>query len=83
VKGYALLFGRAFLQVSLVSANVVQIAHAQYLGAFIVGTLISLLWFFNARSAALNTLPGAAACYALGAGVGTVAGAWLSRLVIT
>lgn len=80
-KAYAVLFGRAFLHVSLVAANVVQIAEQHYGGAFVVGSLISYLWFFNARSAALSGLPGAAVIYALGAGAGTVAGAWLSRFV--
>jgi len=82
VTPYLLLFSRAFLQVSLVAANVVQIANEQYLGAFVVGALISLLWFTNARTAALNQLPGAAVVYALGAGTGTVAG-MLSRFLIT
>lgn len=81
-SAYALLFGRAFFQVALVSANVVQIARGQYGGAFVVGSAISYLWFFNARGAALSGLPGAAAVvYALGAGAGTVAGMWLSRFV--
>lgn len=81
-RKYAVLYGRAFLQVALVSANVVQIAHEQYGGAFVVGTGISLLWFLNARTAAQSALPGAAVIYALGAGSGTVAGMWLSRCVL-
>ncbi len=82
MKAYALIFGRAFLQVSLVAANVVQIATGHYLGGFVVGTAISWLWFTNARTAARSDLPGAAAVYALGAGTGTVAG-MLSRFLIT
>lgn len=82
MKPYALLFGRACLQVSLVAANVVQIANGHYLGGFVVGTAISYLWFQNARSAALSDLPGAAVVYALGAGAGTVLG-MLSRFVVS
>lgn len=76
---YASLFGRAFLQVSLVALNVTQIARGHMGGAFVVGFLISLLWFFNARSAGRSDAPGAAWCYALGAGCGTVAGMLLSQ----
>jgi len=79
VREYLTLFGRAFLQVSLVAANVVQIAKGQYVGMFVVGAAISYLWFGNARSAGRSELPGAAWVYAVGAGCGTVAGAVLSR----
>lgn len=78
-SAYALLFGRAFLQVALVSANVVQIARGQYGGAFVVGSAISWLWFKNARGAARIDVAGAAEVYALGAACGTVAGMLLSH----
>jgi hypothetical protein len=78
-RSYAALFGRSFLQVALVAANVVQLAKGQYIGSFIVGTAISWLWFGNAREAGRNDLPGAAFAYALGAGFGTVTGLFLSR----
>ena len=80
---YAVLFGRAFLQVSLVAANVAQIAAGHYGGAFVVGCAISCLWFVNAKSAALSTGPGATAAYTLGAGCGTVTGMFLSRLLLS
>jgi hypothetical protein len=79
VSEYLALFGRSFLQVSLVAANVVQIAKGQYVGMFVVGAAISFLWFGNARQAGRSELPGAAVIYALGAGMGTVTGAILSR----
>jgi hypothetical protein len=78
-REYAWLFGRSFLQVALVAANVVQIAKGQYVGMFVVGAAISFLWFGNARQAGRSELPGAAVIYALGAGLGTVTGAILSR----
>lgn len=78
-RDYLLIFGRAFLQVALVSANVYQIAEGRYVGGFVVGTAISYLWHRNARSAARVDLRGAAVTYALGAGCGTVTGMALSR----
>lgn len=78
---YASLFGRAFLQVSLVALNVAQIAKGHYGGAFVVGGCISWLWFRNARSAAHTDAPGAAYVYALGAAVGTVTGMLISHLL--
>ena len=79
VPEYLLLFWRGFLQVSLVAANVVLIARGHYAGMFAVGALISWVWFGNAREAGRSELPGAALTYALGAGLGTVTGAILSR----
>ena len=76
---YFRLFGRAFLQVALVAANIVQIAKGQYVGMFVVGAAISYLWFGNAREAGRSELPFAAMIYALGAGTGTVVGTILSR----
>lgn len=78
---YASLFGRAFLQVALVSLNVSQIAAGNFGGAFFVGAAISWVWFQNARSAAHVELPGAALVYAAGAGIGTVTGMFLSRFL--
>lgn len=75
----ARLFGRAFLQVSLVAANVVQIAKGQYLGMFLVGFAISWLWFGNARAAGRGEA--GQIFYALGAGCGTVIGCYLSRFL--
>lgn len=81
MKAYAVIFGRAFLQVALVSANVVQIARGHYGGAFMVGCAISWLWFKNARGAARVDVSGAAEVYALGAGCGTAVGMLLSHLI--
>lgn len=76
---YASLFGRAFLQVSLVALNVAQIAKGNYGGAFLVGGAISWLWFGNAKTAGRSEVRFAAAVYTLGAAFGTVAGMALSR----
>ncbi len=80
---YFWLFVRAFCQVTLVSANVHQIARGHFVGAFFVGSAVSCFWFFNARSAALSTGPVAAVAYTLGAGVGTVTGMAVSRFLLS
>lgn len=76
---YVRLFFRGFVQVALVSANVAQIAAGHYSGAFFIGTAISVVWYSNTRTANRVELPGAAACYGLGAGAGTVVGMALAR----
>lgn len=77
---YSRLFFRGCAQVALVSANVVQVASGQYVGAFMVGTAISMVWYSNTRSVIRVDLPGAGLCYGVGAGVGTILGMYLARL---
>jgi hypothetical protein len=72
---------RGFVIVILTATNVFQIAHEHYLGAFLVGTLISVVWFGNAKRAGHSDVRHAAWWYGLGAGLGTVAGMALMRLV--
>lgn len=76
MRGYASLFVRAFIMVSLVSANTVLLAHGKSVAAVIDGGLISFVWFLNARSAGRTELPKypAALCYAGGAMAGTLTG---------
>lgn len=75
---YARLFGRGLLQVALVAANTRQIASGRYSGAFIVGGMISLVWWSNS-SKNRPDFKGAGLVYALGAASGTVVGMWLAR----
>ena len=70
---------RGFVLVALVSANTRQIASGRYLGAFIVGGLISYVWWSNS-SAKREQFTGAGALYAFGAACGTVAGMALAGL---
>ncbi len=65
--------------VLLVSMNTYQIAHAHYLGAFVVGTAISVVWWLNARTSARSDVKFGALLYGLGAGVGTVTGMAVMR----
>jgi hypothetical protein len=73
---------RGFSIVVLTAANVYQIAHQHYLGAFVVGTGISIVWWCNASRTGQGALPPhPAVWYGLGAGIGTIAGMWLMRVV--
>lgn len=72
---------RAFSIVACTSLNVVQIANGRYALAFVTGGLLSWIWWGNTRRAAHSDLRGAQAAYALGAGLGTVAGMALGRLM--
>ncbi len=69
---------RGFVLVALVSANTRQVAGGRYLGAFIVGGLISAVWWSNSN-AKREQFQGAGALYACGAAFGTVFGMWLGR----
>ena len=73
MKQRLITFGRAMLQPFLVAINVYEIAHEQYVDAFIVGTLISFVWTFNVRSVVFGDMMDRV-LYAFGAGVGTIAG---------
>jgi len=67
------------VQVSLISLNTYQIAHDHLPGAFVVGCLISWLWWANAGHAGRSTSRLDGVVYGLGAGVGSVTGLLLSR----
>ena len=75
---YLRTFLRGFVLVALVAANTRQIAQGHYLGAFIVGGLISAVWWSNS-SAKREQFTGAGALYALGAAMGTVVGMYLGK----
>lgn len=85
------LAGRAAAQVLLVSANSVTLGALdgstadvwRLLVASVLGFLISAMWWANARSVSLDTVPNGRFWYATGATVGTVAGAALARIVVT
>lgn len=70
-------FTRGFTLVMLVSANTVQIADRHWTGMWVVGGLISFVWWQNS-SATREDYRGAGFVYALGAACGTVCGAALA-----
>ncbi|MBX3288344.1 MAG: hypothetical protein KF855_03270 [Acidobacteria bacterium] len=73
MKDNAALFGTGFIQVLLVCVNTWQIAHAKWLGVFVVGFLISYVWTWNVKKVAFGGQKDRF-IYALGAAVGAVAG---------
>jgi uncharacterized membrane protein YoaK (UPF0700 family) len=75
---YLRVFLRGFLLVALVSLNTRQIAGGHYGGAFLVGGMISAVWWSNS-SAKREDARCVWAAYALGAACGTVLGMWLGR----
>lgn len=73
---------RGFSIVVLTAANVFQIAHQHYGGAFVVGTAISVIWWQNAsRSSQPVTVAVPALWYGVGAGLGTISGMCLMRAI--
>lgn len=74
-----LIFARGFLIVTLTAANVGQISHAHYGGAFLGGCAISFVWWGNSRGAAHSDVRFARESYAAGAGCGTLCGMLLVR----
>ena len=75
------LFLRGWLQVSLVSANVVQVSQQRYGAAFVTGWAISAVWYFNAHSAGKNDVAGGWLAYSLGAACGAVTGIWSGSIL--
>ena len=80
MTAYLRIFCRGFLIVFLTATNVYQVAHQHLFGGFVVGVLISVVWWGNARTSGRSDLPGAGLCYGLGAGAGTLAGMLISTL---
>jgi hypothetical protein len=70
------LFGQGLVYVGLQATNVVQLARQHYIGAFVVGVLISWLWGWNVKGVAFRNGWGGF-IYSLGAGIGTVCGMFL------
>jgi hypothetical protein len=75
---YLRVFLRGFVLVTLVAMNTRQVANGRYLGAFLIGGLISLVWWANS-SAQREQFKGAGVVYAFGAACGTVLGMWLGK----
>jgi hypothetical protein len=67
------LFFQSFFQIGLVAISTILITKGYLIGIFIVSFLISLLWAFNVSRVAISTL-NQKLTYALGAGLGSVAG---------
>ena len=86
MRGKWLLFLTGFVQVVFVSINTWQIANQniidfRFLHIFAVGFMISFVWSFNVKRVAFGTF-GDRMSYALGAGLGTIAGVAISILFL-
>ncbi len=68
------------MQVVLVSVNTYQIAHKHYVGVFLVGIAISLVWAWNVKRIAFGTWTDRVV-YAFGAGIGSLSGLLISALI--
>jgi multidrug transporter EmrE-like cation transporter len=75
------VFRQGFLIVTLTASNVGMISGQHWFGAGVVGFLISFVWFTNARTAAHTSVPYAREWYALGAGMGTLFGMGIVRVL--
>lgn len=68
----------AYLQVMLVVINTWQVAHQKFVGAVIVGFLISLVWTFNIKRIAFGEWE-TRLTYCLGASLGTASGLIITK----
>ena len=80
MKTHLSVFLSGGVQVFLVSVNVYQIANEKYLGAIIVGFLISAVWTLNVRAAAFGTI-WQRLSYCLGAATGTALGLTITQII--
>lgn len=69
---------RGFVMVCLVATNTTQVARGHYAGAFVVGFLISAVWWSNS-SGKREDARGAGLAYGFGAACGTVLGMWIGN----
>lgn len=77
-KEYGSLFGTGVVQVCLVAINTWQISQSKWIGAFIVGFLISFVWTFNVKKVAFGNMWHRIA-YAGGAAIGTILGLFIAK----
>lgn len=73
-------FTLAYIQVLLVVVNTWQVANQKFLGAIIVGFLISLVWTFNVKRVALGEWS-TRLIYCLGASLGTASGLLITKTI--
>jgi hypothetical protein len=76
---HAFLVLRGFAQVCPIAINTWQLAHEKYVGAFVCGFLISLIWWSNASTSGKSRDWQDGPWYAIGAATGTISGLWLTR----
>jgi len=75
------LFATAFIQVFLISVNVVFLTERVYVGIVVVGFLISWFWTANVKKISTSTRLQRVA-YCTGAACGNIAGMLLSSYLV-
>ena len=70
----------AYTQVMLVVINTWQVAHQKFVGAIIVGFLISLVWTFNIKRVAFGDWT-TRFIYCTGASIGTASGLIITKYI--
>jgi hypothetical protein len=73
------LFITGFVQVFFVAINTYFLSKEFYIGVFICGTIISLIWSWNVKRVAFGSLR-ERLFYSFGAGFGSIAGLLVSML---
>jgi hypothetical protein len=75
------LFLTGFVQVFFVAVNTYFLSKIFYLGVFLCGFMISLIWSWNVKKVAFGTISDRVV-YALGAAFGSVIGLLVSTLIL-
>lgn len=70
-----------FVQVFFVAINTYFLSKSFYIGTFIVGTIISLIWSWNVKKVAFGSFKDRL-FYAFGAGLGSLVGLIVSKLIL-
>lgn len=73
------LFTTGFVQVFFVAINTYFLSKEFYIGVFVCGTIISLIWSWNVKRVAFGSLRDRL-FYSFGAGFGSIAGLLVSML---
>lgn len=82
MKDLLIVWWKAFSIVTCTAVNVTQVTGHNYVGAFFTGSLLSFIWWINAKTAARSENPNARHAYAFGAGCGTVFGMYLGAQLL-
>lgn len=75
------LFLTGFLQVFFVACNTYFISKSFYMGVFICGLIISLIWSWNVKKIVFGTFNDRI-IYAFGAAFGSLLGLIISKLIL-
>ena len=75
------LFLTGFLQVFFVACNTYFISKSFYMGVFICGLIISLIWTWNVKKIVFGTFNDRIV-YAFGAAFGSLLGLIISKLIL-